>query len=253
MVPLIQSEQEGLGLGEEPDLTTLEGFHWEGISVSSPGSIRKRSLSESSVAIEKTAASYSFFSNHGPSKDSEQRQISSGPVTEGTTSEFQMQPDVKQEASSLPSSPFRTDSIAHGRRLSLQMSPDVTSLATISTKEIQSGPEFRAQLLESQDMLESPGERYCLTSTLAISSTVDAATDSSYTSGNEQNDSQGIGKKRRATGVSCLTIFRHCRLDPAVHWHLLFTDMDQPHLPLPLAVLFNPKEIYSQHCGVWGL
>lgn len=214
MVPLIQNEQEDLGLGEEPDLTTLEGFHWEGISFGSPGSIRKRSLSESSVVIEKTASAYSFFNNHGPSKDNEQRQISSVTVTEDTSSGFQMQPDVKQEASSLPSSPFRTDSIANGRRLSLQIPPDVTSLAAMTAKEIQRSPEYRAQLLESQDMLESPGERYSLASALPTSSTVDAATDSSYTSGNEQNDSQGIGKKRRATGVSCLSIIRHCRMDP---------------------------------------
>nr|XP_056706994.1 zinc finger protein 106 [Euleptes europaea] len=204
MVPLIQNEQEGLGLGEEPDLTTLEGFHWEGISVSSPGSIRKRSLSESSVAIEKTASAYSFFDNHGPSKENEPRQISSVMVTEGATSGFQMHADalprVKQEASSLPSSPFRTDSIANGRRLSLQTPPDARSLGTAGAKEIHRSPEYRAQLLESQDMLESPGERYCLASALAASSAVDAATDSSYTSGNEQNDSQGIGKKRRATG-----------------------------------------------------
>ncbi|XP_060118911.1 zinc finger protein 106 isoform X1 [Heteronotia binoei] len=199
MVPLIQNEQESLGLSEEPDLTTLEGFHWEGISFGSPGSIRKRSLSESSVVIEKTASAYSFFNNHSPSKDSEQRQITSVTGTEDTTSEFQKQPNVKQEASSLPSSPFRTDSTANGRRFSLQMPPDVTSLAAITTKEIQRIPEYRAQLLESQTLLESPGERYCLASALATSITVDAATDSSYTSGNEQNDSQGIGKKRRAT------------------------------------------------------
>ncbi|XP_048340113.1 zinc finger protein 106 [Sphaerodactylus townsendi] len=205
MVPLIQNEQEGLGLGEAPDLTPLEGFHWEGISVGSPGPIRKRSLSESSVTIEKTASAYSFFDNHGPlSKGSEQRQTSSVSVTEGTTSEFQLYTDalpcVKQEASSLPSSPFKTDSIANSRRLSLQTPPDVSSLAARSAKEIQRSPEYRAHLFEGQDMLESPGERYCLASTLSTSSTVDAATDSSYTSGNEQNDSQGVGKKRRATG-----------------------------------------------------
>ncbi|XP_054826693.1 zinc finger protein 106 [Eublepharis macularius] len=202
MVPLIQNEQEGLGLGEEPDLTALEGFHWEGISIGSPGSIRKRSLSESSVAIEKATSVYSFFNNQGSGKENEQTQISSVTVTEGTTSGFPMHADplpcVKQEASSLPSSPLRTDSLVSGRRLSLQTPPEVSSLAAFS--EIQRSPEYRAQLFESQDMLGSPGERHCLASALTTSSTVDAATDSSYTSGNEQNDSQGIGKKRRATG-----------------------------------------------------
>ncbi|XP_061467279.1 zinc finger protein 106 isoform X2 [Rhineura floridana] len=203
MVPLIQNEQEGLEFGEEADLTSLEGFHWEGISTSSSGTVRKRSLSESSATIDKTTSVYSFFSNQSSSKENDERQASSFANTERATSGSQMLADavasVKQESSSLPSSPFmsdRTDS--SGRRLSLQTSPNVNRLTAFSAREGPRSPEHRDQSLESQDM-ESPGEKYCMASALATFSTLDTATDSSYTSGNEQNDSQGAGKKRRAT------------------------------------------------------
>ncbi|XP_044292939.1 zinc finger protein 106 isoform X2 [Varanus komodoensis] len=207
MVPLIQNEQEGLELGEEADLNRLEGFHWEGITIGSPGTVRKRSLSESSVAVDKTASVYSFFSNQGINKENEQRQTCSVANAEAVTSGSQMLADavasMKQESSSLPSSPFmpdRTDSISSGRRLSLQTPLDVNRLTAFSTREDLRSLEYNVQLLETQDMPESPGEKYCMASGLALFSTLDAATDSSYTSGNEQNDSQGTGKKRRATG-----------------------------------------------------
>ncbi|KAH0620653.1 hypothetical protein JD844_021320 [Phrynosoma platyrhinos] len=202
MVPLIQNEQEGLDLDEEADLASLEGFHWEGISTGSPGTVRKRSLSESSVAIDKTASVYSFFSNQSMTKESEE--ISSAVNTENITTRSQMPEDsvtsVKQESTSLPSSPFMSDRTDLGRRLSLQTPPDVNGLSVFSAMEAQRGPDYSTQSLESQDMLENPEERYYMGSALTACSTLDAATDSSCTSGNEQNDSQGTGKKRRATG-----------------------------------------------------
>ncbi|XP_053142750.1 zinc finger protein 106 isoform X2 [Hemicordylus capensis] len=204
MVPLVQNEQEGLELSEEPDLTSLEGFHWEGISIGSPGPVRKRSLSESSVAIDKTASVYNFFSNQGTSKEHEQKQNSSVVNTENITSQMHaVVASMKQESSSLPSSPFmsdRTDSFASGRRLSLQIPPDVNRFTAFSAKETRGSPEYRAQPAENQDMLKGPGERPYMASTFNTSSAQDAATDSSYTSGNEQNDNQAVGKKRRATG-----------------------------------------------------
>lgn len=211
MVPLIQNEQENLDLDGDSDLTNLEGFHWEGISICSSGTIRKRSLSESSVAVDKTASVYNFFCNQDTSKENEQRQTCSVAVM--TDPKSQMRDDivdsVKQESSSLPSSPFmsdRTDSVGNGRRLSLQTPPDVVRLAVFSAEEAQRSPEYRIRLVESQNMLEHPGKGDCMALALATSSVQDVATDSSYTSGNEQNDNQGIGKKRRATGVSGLNI-----------------------------------------------
>ncbi|XP_075783345.1 zinc finger protein 106 isoform X2 [Pelodiscus sinensis] len=209
MVPLVQNEQEGLDLGEEPELSRLEGFQWEGISIAASGSARKRSLSESSV-VDRTASVYDFFSDQPTAKESEQKQIipachshflvpayksSAGNVTE-----------FKQETSSLPSSPFmseRTETI-NGRRHSLHTPSDVTSLTVFTTKQDQECPESRILLLENKNVFEITGEGNILASNgasvLVGSNSVDAATDSSCTSGTEQNDNQGIGKKRRATG-----------------------------------------------------
>uniref|UniRef100_A0A8C6W6X1 Zinc finger protein 106 n=2 Tax=Nannospalax galili TaxID=1026970 RepID=A0A8C6W6X1_NANGA len=76
MVPLVQNEQEVLDLDEEPDLSSLEGFQWEGVSISSSsGLARKRSLSESSVIMDRAPSVYSFFSEEGTGKENEPQQI----------------------------------------------------------------------------------------------------------------------------------------------------------------------------------
>ncbi|XP_043372639.1 zinc finger protein 106 isoform X3 [Dermochelys coriacea] len=211
MVPLVQNEQEGLDLGEEPELSGLEGFQWEGISMAASGSARKRSLSESSVVVDRTASVYGFFSDQATTKESEQKQIIPAchshfiaPIYKTSADNVA---DFKQETSSLPSSPFmseRTETTINGRRHSLHTPSDVTSFTVFATKQDQESPECRISLLENKNALELTEEGNILASNgaslLAGSNSVDAATDSSCTSGTEQNDSQGIGKKRRATG-----------------------------------------------------
>ncbi|XP_030415440.1 zinc finger protein 106 isoform X2 [Gopherus evgoodei] len=210
MVPLVQNEQEGLDLGEEPELSSLEGFQWEGISIAVSGSARKRSLSESSV-VDRTASVYGFFSDPATTKESEQKQIIPACHSHFIAPVYKTSADnvanFKQETSSLPSSPFmseRTETIINGRRHSLHTPSDVTSLTVFTTKQDQESPECRIPLLENKNALELTGEGNVLASNGASvhagSNSVDAATDSSCTSGTEQNDSQGIGKKRRATG-----------------------------------------------------
>ncbi|NXE19811.1 ZN106 protein, partial [Ardeotis kori] len=204
MVPLVQNEQEGLELGEESDLSTLEGFQWEGISLAVPGSARKRSFSESSVIADRNASAYSFFSEKAKIKESGQRQIIVASHSQHVTSAYEtsgdIEPDLKRETSSLPLSPFiseRTETSE--RRHSLQDASEITGL----TNEDQESPEKRTPLLEKQNVLEISEENRPASnnaSLLAVSNNVDAATDSSCTSGTEQNDNQGIGKKRRATG-----------------------------------------------------
>ncbi|KAM6133695.1 zinc finger protein 106 isoform 2-T2 [Phoenicopterus ruber ruber] len=204
MVPLVQNEQEGLELGEESDLSTLEGFQWEGISLAVPGSARKRSFSESSVIADRNPSAYSFFSEQAKTKESGQRQIiaasPSHHVTSGYEASADIEVDLKRETSSLPLSPFMSEkNETSGRRYSLQATSEVTGL----TKQDQESPEKRTPLLEKQNVLEISEENHPASnnaSLLAVSNNIDAATDSSCTSGTEQNDSQGIGKKRRATG-----------------------------------------------------
>uniref|UniRef100_A0A8C8SXJ0 Zinc finger protein 106 n=1 Tax=Pelusios castaneus TaxID=367368 RepID=A0A8C8SXJ0_9SAUR len=207
MVPLVQNAQEGLDFGEETELSSLEGFQWEGISITACGSARKRSLSESSVVLDRTASVYGFFSDQVATKENEQRQIIPHLIAPGYKTDAVNISDFKQETASLPSSPFmseRTETIINGRRHSLQSPSDVTNLTVFTTKQDQESPECRIPLLENKNALEITEEGNILTSSgssvLVGSNCVDAATDSSCTSGTEQNDSQGIGKKRRATG-----------------------------------------------------
>uniref|UniRef100_A0A8C9LG19 ZN106 protein n=1 Tax=Pavo cristatus TaxID=9049 RepID=A0A8C9LG19_PAVCR len=203
MVPLVQNDQESLELGEESDLSTLEGFQWEGISLAVPGSARKRSFSESSVIADRHPSAYSFFSEQPKAKECEERQIVAArhlcDITSGYEASVDTEADLKQETSSLSLSPFiseRTETT--GRKHSLQATSELTGL----TKAEQDSLDKRTPLLEKQNVLEISEENPLASSDvlLAVSNNIDAATDSSYTSGTEQNDSQGIGKKRRATG-----------------------------------------------------
>ncbi|KFQ18645.1 Zinc finger protein 106, partial [Merops nubicus] len=204
MVPLVQNEQEGLELGEESDLSTLEGFQWEGISLAVPGSARKRSFSESSVIADRNPSAYTFFSEQAKIKENGQRQMiaasQSHHISAGYEANTDIEADFKRETSSLPLSPFMSErSEMTGRRHSLQATSEVTGL----TKRDQESPEKRTPLLEKQNVLEISEENRPPSnnaSLLAVSNNIDPATDSSCTSGTEQNDSQGIGKKRRATG-----------------------------------------------------
>ncbi|KFW04908.1 Zinc finger protein 106 [Eurypyga helias] len=204
MVPLVQNEQEGLELGEESDLSTLEGFQWEGISLAVAGSARKRSFSESSVIADRNPSAYSFFTEQAKAKESGQRQIIAASHSHHTAPGCEASTDIevglKGEKSSLPLSPFLSERTeTGGRRHSLQTTSEVAGLA----KQDQESPEKRTPLLEKQNVLEILEENRPASnnaSLLAVSNNIDAATDSSCTSGTEQNDSQGIGKKRRATG-----------------------------------------------------
>ncbi|KAM6225840.1 zinc finger protein 106-like [Porphyrio hochstetteri] len=203
MVPLTQNEQEGLELGEESDLSTLEGFQWEGIFLAVPSSARKRSFSESSVIADRNPSAYSFFSEQAKIKENGQMQVitasHSHHITPGYEASTHVEGDLKQETC-LPLSlfmPERTET--SGRRHSLQTTSEVTGLM----KQDQESLEKRTPLFEKQNVLEISEENHLASnnpSLLAVSSNIDAATDSSCTSGTEQNDSQGIGKKRRATG-----------------------------------------------------
>ncbi|NWX38211.1 ZN106 protein, partial [Notiomystis cincta] len=203
MVPLVQNEQEGLELSEESDPSTLEGFQWEGISLAVSGSARKRSFSESSVIADRNPA-YSFFSEQAKIKESGQRQVIAASHSHHITSGFEastgIEADQKEEMPSPALSPFMSERTEVSRTShSLQATSEITGL----TEQDQESPEKKAPLVEKQNVLEISEENHPASnsaSLLAVSNNIDAATDSSCTSGTEQNDSQGIGKKRRATG-----------------------------------------------------
>lgn len=68
---MVSSEQENAGRPEREE-PLCEGYHWDSLvcSTMSPLSSRKRSLSESSLAPDRTSASLSLFSTPGNVKDS---------------------------------------------------------------------------------------------------------------------------------------------------------------------------------------
>ncbi|XP_047718747.1 zinc finger protein 106 isoform X4 [Prionailurus viverrinus] len=205
MVPLVQNEQEVLDLDEEPDLSSLEGFHWEGVSLS-PGLARKRSLSESSVIMDRAPSVYSFFSEEGTGKENEPQQMFSPSNALRAAQSQTTTMGLKQEVTPLALS-LRTDeraeNVATQRRHSVQLSSDRSIPLMHLGKDLNS-QESSTPPSENQNTQESNGEGNSLSSNassaLAISSLADAATDSSCTSGAEQNDGQSVRKKRRATG-----------------------------------------------------
>lgn len=204
MVPLVQSEQEVLGLDEEPDLSSLEGFQWEGVSVSSSsGLARKRSLSESSVIVDRPPV-YSFFSEQGTGKENEPQQSTSPSVALSAAQSQKAAMYLEQEVA--PLTPVRTGekvgNIPTQRRHSAQLPSDHVMPFMHSARDLNS--QERSIALSERRAQESTGEGNSLSSNAssvhASSSLADAATDSSCTSGAEQNDGHSIRKKRRATG-----------------------------------------------------
>ncbi|XP_036701016.1 zinc finger protein 106 isoform X1 [Balaenoptera musculus] len=207
MVPLVQNEQEVLDLDGEPDLSSLEGFQWEGVSISSsPGLARKRSLSESSVIMDRAPSVFSFFSEEGTGKENEPQQIFSPNSSLRSAQSQKTTMGLKQEVTPLAASlrtGERAENVATRRRHSAQLSSDHTIPLMHLATDLHS-QESSTPLSENHNAQESNGEGNSLSSNaalaLAISSLTDAATDSSCTSGAEQNDVQNIRKKRRATG-----------------------------------------------------
>ena len=213
MVPLVQNEQEVLDLDGEPDLSSLEGFQWEGVSISSsPGLARKRSLSESSVIMDRAPSVFSFFSEEGTGKENEPQQIFSPNSSLRSAQSQKTTMGLKQEVTPLAASlrtGERAENVATRRRHSAQLSSDHTIPLMHLATDLHS-QESSTPLSENHNTQESNGEGNSLSSNaalaLAISSLTDAATDSSCTSGAEQNDVQNIRKKRRATGVSMIPV-----------------------------------------------
>uniref|UniRef100_A0A4W3JPS1 C2H2-type domain-containing protein n=1 Tax=Callorhinchus milii TaxID=7868 RepID=A0A4W3JPS1_CALMI len=172
MVPSVQTGQDSLDLDEDEKPGSLEGFHWEGISVTPGGSLRKRSLSESSVVTDKTSV-YSLFVD-------------------------------------APKATRRVQSGASGHQpADSRATPDHTSLTSTqqllpvkSEQDVELPGERNSAQAGKQDAGERNRELQVATPTglgaVPGSVAADGATDSSYTSGGELNDTQAMGKKRRA-------------------------------------------------------
>ncbi|XP_063803899.1 zinc finger protein 106 isoform X2 [Pseudophryne corroboree] len=188
MVAQVQSEQEGLDF-EEADLG-IESYHWEGITASPMGSIRKRSLSESSVAVDKKSI-YSIFSDHGSETCCAQSDNSpkchTTPAAPGPKGVSMLTAKQEGEAEDIcvASPSVDTDIFSN------------TILAETSQSHMESVEACADS--DSLCMFQRACEETVISTVTAASTNVDGGTDS-CASGTEQNDSQGVGKKRRATG-----------------------------------------------------
>ncbi|CAH2328428.1 zinc finger 106 isoform X1 [Pelobates cultripes] len=184
MVAQVQSEQEGLDFDEETDLG-IESFHWEG-TVTGPLSARKRSLSESSVVVDKVSV-YDIFDGH----ETHDERIPTSPSASGQNVNSMMLPAKQTSNRASITSPALNAAAMFDLPLaetSQSQKEDVQNCTTDSPSMFQS---------ISEDVNFSAAQSF------RVSTPVDVGTDS-CTSGTEQYDGQGTGKKRRATGdCSC--------------------------------------------------
>ncbi|XP_041122231.1 zinc finger protein 106-like [Polyodon spathula] len=180
MVAPTQNEQEGLDVEEASDMPYLEGYQWESICAALPTSTRKRSLSESSVVNDRSASVYSLFSDNPAGGNREEGDcIPTLPSPHGPNRDQRSQPpeSERDSLSKKTSSP------------SLQELPCVKSEVEGTEGEAPRGPEMLSEGAAASAM----GPDGSLEG------------DSSCTSGTEQNDSQGVGKKRRAAAEGHLS------------------------------------------------
>ncbi|XP_078262313.1 zinc finger protein 106 isoform X2 [Rhinoraja longicauda] len=220
MVPSVQTSSDALELDEDENLSSLEGFQWEGISSAPTGTIRKRSLSESSVVTDKRSI-YNLFGSDVKTEEGDRAKerapsipsnkllpLSRGPNASGCqvkgvarnstalaerfqvggrgdNTSNQALPAVKQEGSS--SSPLGFDSTPaeSSRRGKASLLTASEGSRPQSNHEAEGDSDAHAQQ-SSCRAVQGPAA-------------ADGATDSSYTSGGEVNDTQVLGKKRRAT------------------------------------------------------
>ncbi|XP_069807286.1 zinc finger protein 106 [Dendropsophus ebraccatus] len=190
MVAQVQSEQEGLDFDEESDLG-IESFHWETITASPMGSSRKRSLSESSVVVEK-ASVFAVFNSHSTESCGE-RSSPSPHAAQATTG---------QEGSSNVKHPQKQNE-GQGSLKRSSSSVDTTALFNSVFSETSQSQRSSVKTCAASGGLrtcQSASEDVVLSAAAFLdASNADGATDS-CTSGTEQYDGPGVGKKRRATG-----------------------------------------------------
>ncbi|XP_067895819.1 zinc finger protein 106 [Heterodontus francisci] len=227
MVPSVQTGLEALELDEDENLSSLEGFQWEGVSVTPAGTIRKRSLSESSVVTDKRSI-YSLFGNETKGTDSTEDSERAPSIPSSWIPPIPpgLNPLASQEKLAACGSPPFPNTLQVGNNDANSL-PDNTSSLTQelppvktergsnspltfeSVSTTNSGPGKRCLVSASdgscqQSALEAEGESKVFaqqSSSGAVQgpNAADGATDSSYTSGGELNDAQALGKKRRAT------------------------------------------------------
>ncbi|KAM3917989.1 zinc finger protein 106 [Leptodactylus fuscus] len=189
MVAQVQSEQEGLDFDEESDLG-IESYHWESITTSPLSSSRKRSLSESSVIVEK-ASVFAIFNSHNSEPCDEPNDPSQQPARASTG---------QNVSSDFIHPTKREGEQEHHIRFPTVDATDLSNPAISEPSQSQRSSVETCAASDSVRMCQSAGGEVVLSATTFIEAfTADGATDS-CTSGTELYDGPGVGKKRRATG-----------------------------------------------------
>ncbi|KAM4014017.1 zinc finger protein 106 [Anomaloglossus baeobatrachus] len=189
MVAQVQCEQEGLDFDEELDLG-IESYHWEAITTNPLSSSRKRSLSESSVIVEK-ASVFAIFNSHSTESCGEQSNTTQQPTQAATgqmvSCDFLRPRKQEEEQDNLASSPDVDTT-------------DPSNPVFSETSQSQRSNVETCAASDSLRMCQNANEEMVLSAATFLEAIhADGATDS-CTSGTEQYDGPGVGKKRRATG-----------------------------------------------------
>ncbi|XP_062910545.1 zinc finger protein 106 isoform X1 [Mobula hypostoma] len=215
MVPSVQTSLEALQLDEEKNFLSLEGFQWEGISNATAGSIRKRSLSESSVVTDKRSI-YNLFGDD--LKHLEEDRAPSIPSSKlppfppgPNTSTCQAARDSPALSETLQLGKTDDNSSSSTQELpTVKMEGSIDSHIGLDSIPVKNSGMEKGSLLSASDgscrqgtlQLEEDGEvpaQQSSSGAVPCCIAADGATDSSYTSGGELNDTQVLGKRRRAT------------------------------------------------------
>ncbi|XP_072119567.1 zinc finger protein 106 isoform X2 [Mobula birostris] len=215
MVPSVQTSLEALQLDEEKNFLSLEGFQWEGISNATAGSIRKRSLSESSVVTDKRSIYNLFGDDLKHLEEDRAPSIPSSklpPLPPGpNTSTCQAARDSPALSETLQLGKTDDNSSSSTQELpTVKMEGSIDSHIGLDSIPVKNSGMEKGSLLSASDgscrqgtlQLEEDGEvpaQQSSSGAVPCCIAADGATDSSYTSGGELNDTQVLGKRRRAT------------------------------------------------------
>eukprot|EP00061_Rhincodon_typus_P013784 g40372.t1 len=227
MVPSMQTGLEALELDEDENLSSLEGFQWEGISIAPSGTIRKRSLSESSVVTDRRSI-YSLFGDEVKDSEGLRSSESAANISNGQLPPVPPEPNslASREKPATCNSPAFPSPVRFGGSSSDNPMPDTsTSTQGLPSVKTEQASNSRLEFECVSTTNSGPGKKcpsptsdgpsgqntataaqkakvFAQQSSLAAVSgpnAAEGATDSSYTSGGELNDAQTLGKKRRAT------------------------------------------------------
>nr|XP_015206432.1 PREDICTED: zinc finger protein 106 [Lepisosteus oculatus] len=173
-------------LEEGADPPCLEGFQWEDISVMQTATTRKRSLSESSVVMDRPTSSYCLFTDGSAEVGTEQGDGVHGPIPCGVTSDLKLCPPGWQTSKARQQPETGQEQKAEATECtSVMKEMPVVKREGEQAWSLSLGPE-------SESTARTEGAEGTLRGPDSLEG------DSSCTSGTEQNDTQGVGKKRRA-------------------------------------------------------